>query len=127
VRAAARRLGHAVFYEDEKGVESAREGVQGVVDKIAAREAEVHALIEWTEERVQHAQAGVRATEKLESPPEPARVPEPWPPPNEGEPPQPAEVPEPSPEDPAPQPEPAPTPQAKLKRTGKTPTKAQRR
>jgi hypothetical protein len=124
---ALQRLGHAVFYEDEKGVEYARESVQEVVDKIAAREAEVQALIERTEERVQRAQAGVRATEKLESPPEPARVPEPWPPPDEAEPPQPAEVPEPSPDDPAPEPEPAPTPQAKVKRTRKTPTKAHRR
>jgi hypothetical protein len=124
---ALQRLGHAAFYEDEKGVESAREGVQEVVDKIAARNAEVQALIERTEERVQRAQAGVRQTEKLESPPEPARVPEPWPPPDEGEPPQPAEVPEPSPDDPAPEPEPAPTPQAKVKRTRKTPTKSQKR
>jgi hypothetical protein len=124
---ALQRLGHAAFYEDDKGVASAREGVQEVVDKIAARDAEVQALIERTEERVQRAQAGVRQTEKLESPPEPARVPEPWPPPDEGEPPQPAEVPEPSPDDPAPEPAPAPTPQARVKRTRTTPTKSQKR
>ena len=112
---ALQKLGHAVFYEDETGIESSRATVQEVVDKIAAKEAEIQSLIDRTDERVQRAQAGVRPTEKLESPPEPARIPEPWPPPDEGEPPQPAEVPEPSPDQPAPKPEQAPTPQAKGK------------
>jgi len=122
---ALQRLGHAVFYEDR--VEAARAGVQEVVDRIDAKEAELQALIERTEERVHRAQAGVRATEKLEAPPEPARVPEPWPPPDEGEPPQPAEVPEPSPDQPAPEPEPAPTPQVKARKPRKAASKAQKR
>ena len=42
------------------------------------------------------------------TPPEPARVPEPFPPPDEGDPPEPAHVPEPSPDDPVPEPEPPP-------------------
>lgn len=112
---ALQKFGHAVFYEDETGIVSTRAAVQEVVDKIAAKEAEIQALIDRTDERVQRAQAGIRPTEKLESPPEPARIPEPWPPPDEGEPPQPAEVPEPSPDQPAPEPEQAPTPQAKAK------------
>jgi hypothetical protein len=118
------RLGHAVFYEAETGIESARAAVQEVVDKIATKEAEIQSLIDRTEERVQRAQAGVRPTEKLESPPEPARIPEPWPPPDEGDPPEPAVVPEPSPDQPAPDPEPPPTPQAKAKRTRKPAGKA---
>jgi outer membrane biosynthesis protein TonB len=113
-------LGRAVFEQDETGIESARAAVQEVVDTIAAKEAEIEALIERTEQRVQRAQAGVRPTEKLESPPEPARVPEPWPPPDEGDPPEPAEVPEPSPAQPAPEPEHPPTPQAKAKKPRKT-------
>jgi len=106
-------LGQAVFYEDEKGMEEARAAVQAVVDHIGAKEAEIQDLIERTEQQVQRAQAGVRPTEKMESPPEPARIPEPWPPPDEGDPPEPAQVPEPSPDQPAPEPEPAPPPQAR--------------
>ena len=127
---ACQKLGHAVFYEDETGIESSRAAVQEVVDKITAKEAEIQTLIDRTDERVHRAQAGVRPTEKLESPPEPARIPEPWPPPDEGEPPQPAEVPEPSPDQPAPEPEQAPTPQAKgkakPKRTRKPADKAKK-
>jgi len=113
-------LGRAVFEQDETGIESARAAVHEVVDTIAAKEAEIEALIERTEQRVQRAQAGVRPTENLESPPEPARVPEPWPPPDEGDPPEPAEVPEPSPAQPAPEPEHPPTPQAEAKKPRKT-------
>ena len=113
-------LGRAVFEQDETGIESARVAVHEVVDTIAAKEAEIEALIERTEQRVQRAQAGVRPTENLESPPEPARVPEPWPPPDEGDPPEPAEVPEPSPAQPAPEPEHPPTPQAEAKKPRKT-------
>jgi len=123
---ALEKLGHAVFYEDETGIEASRAAVQEVADKIAAKEAEIQALIDTTEQRVQRAQAGVRPTEKLEAPPEPARIPEPWPPPDEADPPQPAEVPEPSPDQPAPEPEPAPTPQAEAKRGRKTHDEAKR-
>jgi hypothetical protein len=123
---ALQKLGYAVFYEDESGIESSRAAVQEVVDQIATKETEIQTLIDRTEERVQRAQAGVRQTEKLESPPEPARIPEPWPPPDEGDPPQPAEVPEPSPDQPAPEPEQAPTPQAMAKRARKAPSKAKK-
>jgi len=123
---ALQRLGYSVFYEDETGIASSRAAVQEVVDKITEKEAEIQALIDKTEERVQRAQAGVRPTEKMESPPEPARIPEPWPPPDEGDPPEPAVVPEPSPDQPAPDPEPAPTPQAKARGTRKTAGKAKK-
>jgi hypothetical protein len=121
------RLGHAVFYDDETGISSSRTAVQEVVDKITAKEAEIQSLIDRTEQRVQRAQAGVRPTEKLEAPPEPARVPEPWPPPDEGNPPEPAIVPEPSPDQPAPEPEPAPIPQEKAKQARKATGKARKR
>jgi hypothetical protein len=118
---ALQQFGHVVFYEDEEGMDPARTAVQEVVDKIATKEDEIQALIERTEQRVQRAQAGVRPTEKLEAPPEPARIPEPWPPPDEGEPPAPAEVPEPSPDQPAPEPEHGPAPQAKARKRRETP------
>lgn len=123
---ALQRLGHSVFYEDETGIESSKAAVQEVVDTIAAKEAEIQSLIDRTEERVQRAQAGVRPTERMESPPEPAKIPEPWPPPDEGDPPEPAIVPEPSPDQPAPEPEPAPTPQASARRTRKAVSKAKK-
>jgi hypothetical protein len=106
-------LGRAVFAEDRAATRETKAELQHIADRIAEKETEIQALIERTDERVQRAQAGVRQTEKLEAPPEPARVPEPWPPPDEGEPPEPAEVPEPSPDQPAPEPEQAPTPQAR--------------
>jgi hypothetical protein len=117
---ALRDLGGAVFYGNKEGTKTAKAAVQEVVDKIDAKEAEIQTLIERTEQRLQLAQAGVRPTEKMEAPPEPARIREPWPPPDEGDPPEPAEVPEPSPDQPAPEPEHPPTPQAKAKEPRKT-------
>ena len=117
---ALRDLGGAVFYGDKEGTKTSKAAVQKVVDAIDAKEAEIRALIERTEQRVQLAQAGVRPTEKMETPPEPARIPEPWPPPDEGDPPEPAQVPEPSPDQPAPEPELPPMPQSKAKKPRKT-------
>jgi hypothetical protein len=120
---ALQRLGQAVFYEDRATTKEARGAVQEIADRIEAKESEIKALIDATDERVQRAQAGVRPTKKLEAPPEPVRVPEPWPPPDEADPPKPAEVPEPSPDQPAPDPEPAPTPQARGARKKRAPAK----
>lgn len=106
-------LGRAVFEEDEAGSEAAKSTLGGLTERIRAKEAEIHTLIAQTDERVRRAQAGVAATEKMESPPEPARIPEPWPPPDEGDPPEPARVPEPTPDAPPPEPERPPTPQGK--------------
>ena len=75
------------------------------------KEAEIQTFIEQIDARVGQAQSGVAPTEKLEAPPEPPRIPEPWPPPDEGDPPAPVPVPEPSPADPVPEPEHPPTPQ----------------
>ncbi|HEY7003589.1 MAG TPA: hypothetical protein VH281_04855 [Gaiellaceae bacterium] len=112
-------LGAAVFYQDRAGTKSAKAAAREVVDRTTAKEAEIQALITQTEERVQRAQEGVRPTERLEAPPEPARIPEPWPPPDEGEPPEPAIVPEPSPDEPVPDPEPGPAPQDRTTRRRK--------
>jgi hypothetical protein len=77
------RLGHAVFYGDKGGTKSAKADVEAIVERISKKEAEIDTLIRQTGERVQRAQAGVKPTEKIqaEQPPEPARIPEPWPPP----------------------------------------------
>ena len=108
-----RQLGEAVYSEDETGMNAARTAVDAVVTRIQEKEAEIGTLIRETEVLIQRAQAPVQETVKLEAPPEPARVPEPWPPPDEGdipEPPQPSPgEPTPGPEEPAPPAEP-PTP-----------------
>ena len=115
---ALHRLGHAVFYSDKAGTKSAKEAVQAVVDRIEAKETEIEALIRQTDQRVQRAHAGVRPTERIEAeqPTGPVRIPEPWPPPDEGTPPTPEPVPEPSPDDPVPEPEHPPMPQSKKAR-----------
>jgi hypothetical protein len=115
---ALHRLGHAVFYSDKAGTKSAKEAVQAVVDRIEAKETEIVALIRQTDQRVQRAHAGVRPTERIEAeqPTGPVRIPEPWPPPDEGTPPTPEPVPEPSPDDPVPEPEHPPMPQSKKAR-----------
>ena len=111
-------LGQAVFEEDERGKEAAKNELTALAARIEAKEAEIDALIQTIDERVRRAQAGVQPTEKLggEFPPEPVRVPEPFPPPDEGDPPSPAPVPEPSPTDPAPEPEQPPLPEQKRRR-----------
>jgi zinc-ribbon domain len=123
-------LGRAVYEADEEGMEDARTALADLSTHIERKEAEIHTLIEETGARVRRAQAGVAPTERLESPPEPARIPEPWPPPDEGAPPEPAqvpepspaEVPEPSPDQPVPAPEHPPTPQQKARRKGRQKT-----
>jgi hypothetical protein len=112
---ALHQLGYAVFYKDKTGTKSARTAVESVVERISEKEAEIEALIRQTGERVQRAQAAVKPTELIqaEQPPEPARIPEPWPPPDEGTPPAPIPVPEPSPNDPPAEPEHPPMPQSK--------------
>jgi hypothetical protein len=105
-----RQLGEAVYSEDEEGMKAARTAVDAVVGRIRDKEAEIESLIRETEVLIQRVQAPVQETVKLEAPPEPARVPEPWPPPDEGdipEPPRPSPVePTPGPEEPAPPVEP---------------------
>jgi len=110
------RLGAAVFEGNKAGTKAAKEEVQSVVDRIGEKEDEIEAFIRDIDERVNRAQAGVRPTERIqgEQPPEPVRIPEPWPPPDEADRPS---VPEPQP-GPAEEPEPEqpPKPQSKRRR-----------
>jgi hypothetical protein len=112
------QLGHAVFYGDKAGTKAAKAAVEAVVERINEKEAEIEALIRQTDERVQRAQAGVKPTERIEAeqPPEPVRIPEPWPPPDEADRPEP--FPTPDPGEPTPEPQEPSTPQSKGGRKG---------
>lgn len=122
-------LGRATHLGDEATAEAAAARLDDMGGRIAAKEAEIAALVEVMEERIRQAQVEVTPTSLMESPPEPARVPEPYPPPDEGEPPEPAHVPEPfpepvpepSPDEPVPAPEHPPAPQTKRPRTSQAP------
>ena len=61
-----RDLGAAAYARDDAGIAAALAAVDGVVARIAAKEAEVEALRRETEERVHRAHAQSRPTEKLE-------------------------------------------------------------
>lgn len=100
-------LGDAVYRGDEQATETARERV-GELDELAAqREAEMEGVVARAQERLRRRRLEVQPTEMVELPGEPARpgegdpgpvrIPEPYPPPDEGSPPQPAIIPEPGP------------------------------
>jgi hypothetical protein len=124
-------LGRAGYVRDRDAVRAARSHLDDVNARIDAKDEEVRTLLGEMQERVRQVQAQAAPTQRLESPPEPSRIPEPYPPPDEGEPPEPARlpepgpdpVPEPSPGEPAPQPEHPPAPQTRRRRA----SKAQRR
>lgn len=101
-----RELGEAEYSEDEKGTKAARTAVDAVIGRIREKEAMIDTVIRQTEAMIQRVQAPAQETVKLETPPEPVRVPEPWPPPDEADIPEP---PQPSPGEATPGPEePAP-------------------
>jgi predicted nucleic acid-binding Zn ribbon protein len=109
------RLGQAVFFDDKSGTKTAREELTGIAERITQKEAEIETMVKEIERRVARAQAGGSPTQRMETvPPEPARVPEPWPPPDEGTPPTPE--PEPPPPEPPPEPEHPPAPQTRKRR-----------
>lgn len=109
-----RDLGYAVYHGDETGTNGARTGIASVEARIDELEAEIDRLRQETVERVDRAQSPVRPTERTDAAREPARVPDPWPPPDDGDlpgPPTPSPgEPTPGPEEPAP-PQHPPTPQ----------------
>ncbi|MGH3022066.1 MAG: hypothetical protein ACRDNI_00285 [Gaiellaceae bacterium] len=125
-------LGRVGYERDRAGVQAARAHLDDVTARIAAKEVELEAHLHEMRSRVRAVQAQAAPTEKLEAPPEPPRIPEPYPPPDEGTPPGPAPVPErspepvpepspepvpePSPEQPAPEPEHPPAPQTRRRR-----------
>jgi hypothetical protein len=98
-------LGRATHAGDTSAADAARALVDDVAARIEAKEIEIAGLVRKIDERVRTVAGQAAPSPTLETPPEPARIPEPYPPPDEGEPPEPARVPEPFPE---PTPEPSP-------------------
>ncbi len=128
-------LGRVGYMRDRAGVQAARAHVDDVSARIAAKQAEVEAHLHDMRSRVRAVQAQAAPTWELESPPEPPRIPEPYPPPDEGTPPGPAPVPErgpepvpePSPEEPAPEPQHPPAPQTRRRQHPPAPRTRRRR
>jgi hypothetical protein len=104
-------LGQATYMGDVSGVKGSRAHLDELSERVAVKEAEIEALVREVQERVQRVQAQVAPTQRLEAAEVPTRIPEPYPPPDEGTPPEPARIPEPGPApEPAPD-EPPPDPQ----------------
>ena len=100
-------LGAAVYRGDEQGTERARAQVRELDELAALREAEMEAVVAQTQERLERRGLEIQPTEMVELPDSPAPpgeapggpaiIPEPYPPPDEGNPPEPAIIPEPGP------------------------------
>jgi hypothetical protein len=103
-------LGDAVYRGDEQATDVARQRIEELDSLAAQREAEMQAVMETAERRIEQRRLEVQPTVIAEqpqepdapapgelNPPEPARIPEPYPPPDEATPPQPAVIPEPGP------------------------------
>jgi len=100
-------LGDAVYRGDQEATETAREQVKELDRTAAEREAEMQTVLADAQERLQQRRLEVQPTQMVEVPeepqapgegePGPVRIPEPYPPPDEGTPPQPAIIPEPGP------------------------------
>jgi hypothetical protein len=98
-----RALGEAVYEGDKKATKELKERVGELDERIQAKEAEMTAVAEQAERRIERAQLEVQSTRVVraehdpDATPEPGPVPGPFPPPEEGDPPEPARVPEPFP------------------------------
>jgi hypothetical protein len=102
-------LGAAVYGGDEGTADSARERIAELDQVAGQKEAEMQQIVEATRRRIERGRLAVQPTEVAKTPepqtpapgegnpPEPARIPEPYPPPDELTPPQPAVIPEPGP------------------------------
>ena len=98
-------LGDAVYRGDEHATETARGQLEELDALSAQRETEMQAVVTGAHEHLQQRRLEVQPTEMVQLPDEPgyeepggpAVIPEPYPPPDEGDPPAPAIIPEPSP------------------------------
>ena len=98
-------LGDAVYRGDEQATETARGQLEELDALSARRESEMQAVVAAAQERLRQRKLEVQPTEMVEVPDEPGEsdpggpvvIPEPYPPPDEGNPPEPAIIPEPSP------------------------------
>jgi len=109
-------LGAAVYRGDDQARDEARGRIDELDRLTASREAQMQEILASAQHRIERRRLEVQPTEVAElpgepgevTPPEPAVIPEPYPPPDEATPPQPAIIPEPGP---AVIPEPGPEPQ----------------
>jgi hypothetical protein len=99
-------LGDAVYRGDEQAIETARAKVAELDEVARQRESEMQTVIAQAQERLRRRRLEVASTEMVELPdpdqpttPDvgPTIIPEPYPPPDEGNPPEPAIIPEPGP------------------------------
>ena len=99
-------LGEAVYRGDDVATEKARGQVLELDELAGQREAEMQAVIVQAQERLHQRRLEIQPTEMVELPdqpapgqgePGPAVIPEPYPPPDEGNPPEPVIIPEPGP------------------------------
>jgi hypothetical protein len=102
-------LGDAVYRGDEQATDTARAKVAELDEVARQREGEMQTVIAQAQDRLRRRRLEVQSTEMVEVPdpdqpttPDqdpvgPAVIPEPYPPPDEGDPPQPAIIPEPGP------------------------------
>jgi hypothetical protein len=98
----ARELGEAVYAKNTTATKELKERMKEIDDELAAKEAQMAKVTIDAQERIGKAKLQVQPTQVVagETPaeaPEPATVPESFPPPDEGQPPQRAPVPEPYP------------------------------
>lgn len=98
----ARELGEAVYAKNTTATKELKERMKEIDDELTAKEAQMAKVTMDAQERVGKAKlqaqpTQVVASEMPDETPEPATVPEPVPPPDEGQPPEPAQVPEPYP------------------------------
>lgn len=112
-------LGAAVYRGDDQAIDTARGRLEELDRQMASTEAQMEDVVAAAQQRIEARRLEVQRTEVVEptgegpepgevTPPDPAVIPEPYPPPDEATPPQPAVIPEPGP---AVIPEPAPEPQ----------------
>jgi zinc-ribbon domain len=117
----ARELGEAVYAKNTTATKELKQRMKEIDDELAAKEAQMAKVTIDAQERVGKAKLQTQPTQVVagempDEAPEPATVPEPFPPPDEGQPPEPAQVPEPYPppdegDRPRPPEIPEPTPQ----------------
>lgn len=94
-----RELGEAVYEGNRSATKELKQRIQELDESIKEKEAQMASVTMEAQERIGRAQLHVQATRVLPSgeEPRPVPVPEPFPPPDEGQPPEPARVPEPFP------------------------------
>jgi hypothetical protein len=92
-------FGDAVYRDDDSRADAVRAELRDLDEQAAQREAEISTTVLNAQERLRRHRFEAQPTATIELPeePSPAVIPEPYPPPDEGDPPQPAIIPEPEP------------------------------